>query len=190
LKTKNLSLLKLATGFIALLFCANVNAALIESRTLQGDNGGTYTYQLYSDRLEFSLGFSDVFDMTSILFQLQSRDDLEKLELTGDNFLCNYSNTNFVCSRPNNQAADSFTGTLSFLPEFQSLFQFTGYNFDRSTIRTLSTIDGNFETFYTGSPNISAITQSAKPVNSPAIIGMFALALIFVLGRRINIHCH
>ena len=187
MKIKNLSLLKLAASLITLLFCANVNAAFIESRTLQGDNGGTYTYQLYTDRLEFSLGFSDVFDMTSIGFPFFSSEDLNKLQITGSNFLCNYNSSRFACSGKDNLAYDSFTGTFSFLPEFRSLFQFTGYNVDRNVIRAINKFDRVGETFYTGTPIISAITQSADPVNSPATIGMFALASILMLRRRLNL---
>lgn len=162
----------------------DANAALIESRTLQGDNGGTYTYQLFDDRLEFSLGFSDFFDMTSILFPFSSRDDLDKIKIEGDNFLCNYSNSNFVCSGPNNQAYDSFTGTFSFKPEFNDSFQFSGYNADRNTIRTLSTIDGNFETFYTGTPIISQRVEQTPTVNAPGSLGLLLAAGAGALALR------
>lgn len=188
MKVKKQSLLKLATVFIALLFCAKVNAAFIESRTLQGDNGGAYTYQLYSDRLEFSLGYSDTFDITNILFPFLSNSDAEKLVISGDYFSCNLGNARIGCSGKNNLEYDSFTGIISFKQEFQLLFQFTGYNFDRNVIATINKFDGARETFYTGTPIISAITQSADPVNAPATISLFALASILMLRKRFNLH--
>lgn len=164
----------------------DANAALIESRTLQGNAGGTYTYQLFDDRLEFSLGFSDVFDMTNIAFPFFNGDDLNKLQVVGDNFRCNYNGSRFECSSPNNQAYDSFTGTFSFKPEFNDLFQFLGYNPDRSTIRTLSTIDGNFEIFYTGTPVISQRVAQQDPVNAsaPGTLGLLLAAGAGALALR------
>lgn len=184
LKIKNLFLLKLAASFIALLFCANVNAAFIESRTLQGDNGGTYTYQLYSDRLEFSLGFSDVFDMTNILFPFYDNNDVEKLIITGNNFLCNLGNKRIGCSGKDNLAYDSFIGTISFKPEFDNLFQFSGYNVDRNVVRAINKFDRIGENFYTGTPIISPITQGSNPVSAPASIGLFALVSLMLFKRR------
>ncbi|MEC8339064.1 MAG: hypothetical protein VXZ40_00435 [Nanoarchaeota archaeon] len=162
----------------------DANAALIESRTLQGDNGGTYTYQLFDDRLEFSLGFSDVFDMTSILFPFSSYDDSDMLKLIVSNsdVSCGVSSMGYFCN--SNQAFDSFTGTFSFKPEFNDLYQFSGYNPDRNAIRTLSTIDGNFETFLTGTPVISQRVTQQDPVNASApgtlglLVGAGALALL------------
>ncbi len=183
MKIKNPSLLKLVTGFIALFVCANVNAAFIESRTLEGDNGGTYTYQLYTDRLEFSLGFSDVFDMTSAFFPFSSFEEASMLDYVISNIPCNVTGRGGI-SCHSNQAYDSISGTFSFLPEFRSLFQFTGYNVDRNTIVTLSTIDGNRETFYTGTPIISPITQGSNPVSAPASIGLFALVSLMLFKRR------
>ena len=161
----------------------DVNAALIESRTLQGDNGGTYTYQLFDDRLEFSLGFSDVFDMTTFSFPFSSYDDSDMLNLIVSNLdvSCNVSSRGYLCD--SNQAYDSISGTFSFKPEFNN-FQFSGYNADRNVIRTLSTIDGNFETFYTGTPVISQRVTQQDPVNASApgtlglLVGAGALALL------------
>ena len=161
----------------------DANAALIESRTLQGDNGGTYTYQLFDDRLEFSLGFSDVFDMTTFSFPFSSYDDSDMLNLIVSNLdvSCNVSSRGYLCD--SNQAYDSISGTFSFKPEFNN-FQFSGYNADRNVIRTLSTIDGNFETFYTGTPVISQRVTQQDPVNASApgtlglLVGAGALALL------------
>ncbi len=160
----------------------DANAALIESRTLQGDNGGTYTYQLFDDRLEFSLGFSNVFDMTTVLFPFSSYDDSDLLKYEISNMFCNVTNGGIICN--SNQAYDSISGTFSFKPEFNDLFQFSGYNADRNAIRTLSTIDGNFETFYTGTPVISQRVAQQDPVNASApgtlglLVGAGALALL------------
>lgn len=153
MKIKNQSLLKLATGFLALFIGAKANATLIY--TLQGEFlvGGeslapsSYSFSMDENKINFK--FDSNYLLSNFRIPFNTREAAEMLEITlrdsagsiltgigsNNSYGCNASNGVLTCGSAS--PVEDIHGLIEFKDDFLDTHRFNGVSFDADRLTNL-----------------------------------------------------